>query len=112
MKARPPGSRGGGPSGGGTAGGSKAAVFARVDGRVQGVGFRYTCLCEGRRLGLSGWVRNNPDGSVEVWAEGPEARLDALIEWLRHGPPYARVDSLDYERRAPLGAYRGFTVEG
>jgi acylphosphatase len=76
------------------------------------VGFRYSCYYEGRRLGLSGWVRNSPDGSVEVWAEGPAAKLDALIAWLRHGPPHARVDRLDYEKRPPLGVYRGFTVEG
>jgi acylphosphatase len=114
-----PGTWGGGSAGGGAAGGSggpadpvRAAVFARVEGRVQGVGFRYSCICEGRRLGLSGWVRNSPDGSVEVWAEGPAAKLDVLIAWLRHGPPYARVDRLDYEKRPPLGVYHGFTVEG
>ncbi|MDR2053457.1 MAG: acylphosphatase [Treponema sp.] len=90
----------------------RAAVFARVEGRVQGVGFRYSCLYEGRRLGLSGWVRNSPDGSVEVWAEGTAAKLDALVAWLRRGPPHARVDRLDCEKRPPLGVYRGFTVEG
>jgi acylphosphatase len=116
---RSPGVRGGFPPDGGAAGGSgrpagsaRGAIFARVEGRVQGVGFRYSCLYEGRRLGLSGWVRNSPDGSVEVWAEGTAAKLDALVAWLRHGPPYARVDRLDYEKRSPLGAYRGFTVEG
>jgi acylphosphatase len=104
---RSPGTRDGVP-----ADSARAAVFARVEGRVQGVGFRYSCLSEGRRLGLSGWVRNSPDGSVEVWAEGPAARLDALVAWLRRGPPYARVDNLDCEKRSPLGVYRGFTVEG
>jgi acylphosphatase len=115
---RSPGARGGAPVGGGADGSGgpaasvRAAVFARVEGRVQGVGFRYNCYYEGRRLGLSGWVRNSPDGSVEVWAEGPAAKLDALIAWLRCGPPRARVDRLDYEKRSPLGVYRGFTVEG
>ena len=116
---RSPGARGGVPSGraaagdsGGPADSARAAVFARVEGRVQGVGFRYSCLYEGRRLGLSGWIRNSPDGSVEVWAEGTAAKLDALVAWLRHGPPHARVDRLDYEKRSPLGVYRGFTVEG
>jgi acylphosphatase len=97
---------------GNSPGDGRAAVFARVEGRVQGVGFRYTCISEGRSLGLSGWVRNTPDGDVEVWAEGPETKLEALLAWLRHGPPYARVDRLDYEKRSPLGVYRGFTVEG
>jgi acylphosphatase len=115
VKARlPPGSRETIPPDGKAADGDGglAAAFVRVEGRVQGVGFRYSCLCEGRRLGLLGWVRNSPDGSVEVWAEGPAARLDALIAWLRHGPPYARVDRLDYEKRPPRGAYRDFMVEG
>jgi acylphosphatase len=100
------------PTGGSAAESGLAAVFARVEGRVQGVGFRYSCLYEGRRLGLSGWVRNTPEGSVEVWAEGTAAKLDALVTWLRHGPPHARVDRLDYEKRHPLGVYRGFMVEG
>jgi acylphosphatase len=110
----PPGSRETIPTDGSGAseGGGAAAVFARVEGRVQGVGFRYSCFHESRRFGLSGWVRNSPDGSVEVWAEGPSAKLDALIAWLRHGPPYARVDRLDYEKRPPCGAYRDFMVEG
>jgi acylphosphatase len=92
--------------------GVPAAIFARIEGLVQGVGFRYNCLYESRRLGLSGWVRNNLDGSVEVWAEGPAAKLDALIAWLRHGPPYARVDRLYYKKRSALGTYRSFSVEG
>jgi acylphosphatase len=90
----------------------RIAVFARAGGRVQGVAFRYTCLNEGRRLGLTGWVRNAPNGDVEVWAEGPAAKVDALLAWLRHGPSHARVDRLDYEKRSPLGAYRAFTVAG
>jgi acylphosphatase len=92
--------------------GGSAAIFVRVEGLVQGVGFRYNCLYESRRLGLSGWVRNKLDGSVEVWAEGPAAKLDALIAWLRHGPPYARVDRLYYKKRSPLGTYCNFSVEG
>lgn len=86
------------------------AIHARVSGRVQGVGFRYTCCHEARRLGLSGWVRNEPDGSVEVWAEGGAEKLDRFAQWLRRGPPGARVDSLDCEKRQRAG-YRDFAIE-
>ena len=88
-----------------------SAIFTRIEGRVQGVGFRYTCVNEGRRLGLSGWVRNTPEGDVEVWAEGPVEKLDALLEWLRRGPPGARVDAVHYETCPPTGQYKKFGVE-
>lgn len=86
------------------------AFFARAEGRVQGVGFRYACMREAQRFGLSGWVKNTPEGDVEVWAEGPEEKLDAMLRWLRRGPPGARVDTLRYEICAPTGQYREFGV--
>ena len=88
-----------------------SAVFARIEGRVQGVGFRYSCMNEGQRLGLSGWVRNTPGGDVEVWAEGAGEKLDALLKWLHRGPPGARIDAVHYEICPPTGQYRGFGVE-
>ena len=88
-----------------------SAFFARVEGRVQGVGFRYTCINEGQRLGLSGWVRNMPGGDVEVWAEGAEEKLETLLQWLHRGPPGARVDRVSYEIRIPTGKYREFGID-
>lgn len=90
--------------------GNVSAFFARVEGRVQGVGFRYSCMSEGQRLKLSGWVRNMPSGDVEVWAEGPEEKLQSLLKWLQHGPPGARVDAVRCDKRQPTGQYRGFAV--
>jgi acylphosphatase len=75
------------------------------------VGFRYNCYHEARRLGLSGWVRNKPDGDVEVWAEGDREKLDCLLDWLRRGPPGARIDQLHYDMRRPTGTYRTFSIE-
>jgi acylphosphatase len=72
-----------------------ARIQARVRGRVQGVGFRAATLREGRGLGLRGWVRNLPDGGVEVVAEGPRATLDALEAFLRRGPRGAHVSNVD-----------------
>ncbi|MDR1420687.1 MAG: acylphosphatase [Treponema sp.] len=86
-----------------------AAFTALVEGRVQGVGFRYSCRHEARRLGLNGWVRNT-GGGVEVQAEGPRKKLDLFLEWLRVGPPGARVDSVHCKTAVPAG-YRNFVIE-
>jgi acylphosphatase len=69
----------------------------RVTGRVQGVFFRAWTADEARALGLSGWVRNCSDGSVEAHLEGEEGALDELTELLREGPPDARVDNVEVE---------------
>lgn len=66
-----------------------------VSGRVQGVGYRAACAERARQLGLTGWVRNRLDGSVEALAQGAEASLDALRDWMRSGPPGARVDACE-----------------
>jgi acylphosphatase len=79
-----------------------------VSGRVQGVGFRYATVSEARRLGLDGWARNLPDGSVEIVAEGDAAAVGELIAWSRQGPPGARVTSVqqtEEPRDRPLGAF-------
>lgn len=65
-----------------------------VRGRVQGVGFRWFVRESARRLGLAGWVRNRPDGSVEVAAEGSSVMLERLRDELRSGPPGADVASV------------------
>jgi len=62
-----------------------------VSGRVQGVGFRYSMLAEAERLGVTGWVRNRRDGTVEAVVDGGAAAVAAMIEWANTGPPGARV---------------------
>ena len=71
-----------------------SALHFRIAGFVQGVGFRYTMCREARHLQLVGWVRNCADGSVEAVAVGDDGALQHLVEWARHGPAGARVDSL------------------
>lgn len=68
-----------------------------VSGRVQGVGFRYFVAREAEALGLAGWVRNLPDGQVEVLAEGTEPQLSTLEGRLWQGPPHARVATVGVE---------------
>jgi acylphosphatase len=72
-----------------------------VRGRVQGVGFRASAAHEARRLALEGWVRNRLDGTVEVLAGGPDAAVDLLAEWLKHGPRGAHVTGLDIHPPTP-----------
>jgi acylphosphatase len=68
-----------------------AARRVRVEGRVQGVGFRHACVIEARALGLTGWVRNRHDGSVEVMLQGPPGDVERILAWLHRGPAAARV---------------------
>jgi acylphosphatase len=76
---------------------------AVVSGRVQGVGFRFFASRAARELGVNGWVRNLPDGSVETFAEGPEEAVAGYLERLRQGPRGGRVTSLSEEESAPQG---------
>ena len=76
---------------------------AIVTGRVQGVGFRFFAERAARELGLRGWVRNLPDGSVETLAEGEDAAVGRYLERLRRGPRLSRVDTVDVAEASPQG---------
>lgn len=80
-------------------------------GRVQGVGFRHFATVEARRRGVSGFVRNEPDGSVTVVAEGPKHVLVELLEALRNGPPSARVQDAVVAWHEASGEFSGFGVK-
>jgi acylphosphatase len=85
-------------------------MYAHVEGRVQGVGFRYVTAHRAMELGLSGWVSNLPDGSVEVEAQGPAGDVDRLVEFLAKGPPAARVDRLRSCEHPVLSGEKGFRI--
>jgi acylphosphatase len=81
-----------------------------VRGRVQGVWFRASTRGEGERLGLHGWVRNRSDGSVQAFAQGDAAAVDAFVVWCRSGPPAAEVTQCVVEEVAPDDALREFRI--
>ena len=85
-------------------------LVAHVHGRVQGVGFRAFVYDSARSLGVAGTVRNCPDGSVRVEAEGPRNLVDRLLVLLREGPPAARITRVVEEWGPPRGLTR-FTIE-
>lgn len=76
---------------------SKVCLHCYVSGKVQGVWFRANTQREASRLGLVGWVKNMPDGRVEVYACGEETKLEQLQEWLWQGPPLASVEWVEME---------------
>jgi acylphosphatase len=81
----------------------------QVRGRVQGVFFRAEARARAESLGVAGWIRNLPDGSVEAVFEGEDDRVESMVEWSRHGPTGAEVEAVDVEREDPVGE-RGFRV--
>lgn len=91
------------------------ATFARrflVRGRVQGVGFRWFVEREAHILNIAGWVRNNPDSTVEVLAQGTREQLSGLNSRLREGPRAARVDEVEVKEADPIAGLTSFQVRG
>jgi acylphosphatase len=85
------------------------AVSVKVTGRVQGVAFRWYAVQEGERLGVRGWIRNEPDESVAGHFEGPAEAVDAMVAWCHHGPSYASVRHVAVTEAGLTGA-TAFTI--
>jgi acylphosphatase len=94
--------------------GEKATLARRflVRGRVQGVGFRWFVEREAHILGVAGWVRNNPDASVEILAMGTRDQLAGLRSRLRQGPRAARVDDVEEFEAKAVPGLAAFRIEG
>jgi len=86
------------------------AYHLLIRGRVQGVGFRFFAQECAESLGVSGYVKNLPDGRVEAFAQGPQALVEELVRRLRKGPPGARVDEVVAEPAHPSPAFEGFRI--
>lgn len=87
-------------------------LHLRIHGRVQGVSFRYYARQHAQSLGLVGWVRNSPDGSVEAVVEGPEDAVQQFVSWARRGPSMADVEGVDVQTEETRGTERAFRVVG
>ncbi|NHJ24455.1 MAG: acylphosphatase [Candidatus Lokiarchaeota archaeon] len=83
-------------------------IIIKVTGLVQGVFFRYTTRKVARKLGLKGYVKNMPDGTVYIEAEGEENDLKQLLKFANTGPPHAKVENVEYEIRDADNKYKGF----
>ena len=81
----------------------------QVRGRVQGVFFRAEARTKAESLGVAGWIRNLPDGSVEAVIEGEDERVESMVEWCRRGPAGADVEAVEVQREEPVGE-TGFRV--
>lgn len=89
---------------------SHARVEAVVHGRVQGVGYRAFVAREAQTVGLLGWVKNEPDGTVRLVAEGPRAVVERFLDTIHVGPPFARVARVDETWTAAQDLHGGFEV--
>ena len=85
-------------------------LHIRVEGHVQGVGFRYFVQESGVRLGISGWVRNRWDGSVEIRAEGERVRLEQFLGQVRRGPRGSHVSDLHFDWLESVGEFHDFRI--
>jgi acylphosphatase len=87
------------------------AIRVRIKGIVHGVSFRSSMAQVASDLGVRGWVKNNPDGSVEAFLEGDERNVKRVLDWAKLGPPRARVDKVEVEETFPRN-HRDFRIHG
>lgn len=88
----------------------KKNKLIHLTGRVQNVGFRYSTMEVARHYGITGFVKNNVDGSVLIEAEGEEDNLHSFIDWAKQGPPSAHVDHIDLQE-SPVQDYHEFRIK-
>ncbi|NCO52968.1 MAG: acylphosphatase [Deltaproteobacteria bacterium] len=89
---------------------SKVGRHLLISGRVQGVCFRHSTRKTALQNGVTGWVRNLPDGRVEAWLEGEEPAIDATLRWCYQGPEMARVDDVQMEEKPASGEFDDFSI--
>lgn len=88
----------------------KKRAHVIVEGRVQGVFFRAHTLEEAKKYGLSGWVRNRPEGSVEAVVEGDSVSVDTMLGWFYQGSPGSRVTKVHVQEESPIGDNNTFEI--
>jgi acylphosphatase len=88
----------------------KTGYGIRVTGKVQNVGFRYYTVQKAQEFNISGFIKNQPDGSVYIEAEGEKDALEGFTEWCRRGPQWARVEGFEVQEQPVMG-YNGFNIK-
>ena len=88
----------------------KQALKLKIIGQVQGVFYRSEAQKKALSLGLTGWIKNASDGSVECWAEGDQDKLEEFLEWCWQGPSGARVRNVKVEPVEPQNIFNGFNI--
>ena len=83
----------------------------KVYGKVQGVSFKAYCLKKAQEIGLCGWVQNNPDKSVEIFAQGNQNQLNEITFWANSGSPYARVDKVEITQIPVISTKQTFKIK-
>ena len=89
---------------------NKVRAHASISGRVQGVFFRMETKRAADQFGVSGWVRNRRDGTVEALFEGDQDRVDAVLGWCKEGPPHAQVSAVKVKWENYAGEFNGFDI--
>ena len=85
-------------------------IHVKVEGYVQGVGFRYATLQKALNLNIAGWVKNESTGSVSTLLQGSDTSINAMIQWLDTGPPSAKVTKVTTHENEPAPVYTSFKI--
>ncbi len=86
------------------------SIYLVVGGRVQGVGFRHFALCQAEKFRISGWIKNRPDGRIEIEAEGEAKNIELFIDWIRIGPSRAIIQTFHISEITPARHFVSFTI--
>ena len=85
-------------------------VYITISGRVQGVGFRYYALYKAEELNIAGWIKNTPEGNVEIEASGEAQNLDSFIDWMKMGPDRAYIERFAVSELSPKRTFTHFII--
>lgn len=91
---------------------SQKAAHVRITGHVQGVGFRWQAMLLARSLNIDGWIRNCQDGTVEAFIQGEKDAVTQMLQWLKIGPPRAKVEALEVSWCETGHEIKGFNIIG